>query len=135
MELLAGISCLLQIVNLVFDVKTKFRKDERSDEISVLLKNIGDTINTVAIELEKNLYPHQKCAEMEYYMRNLESAIKDKITDKEFTELQSKINQAVQVERLLGEMQGLSTEQRRYNLSKLYSISGTFIAAGELIKT
>lgn len=135
MELLSGILSLLQIANLIFDVKSKFRKNDRTEEISALLKNIGDTINTVAMNLEKNLYPHQKCAEMEFYMRHLESAIKDKITDSEFNELQQNINQAVQVERLFGEMQSLSAEQRRYNLSKLYALSGTFIAAAELIKT
>ena len=135
MEILTGILAFLQIANLVFTLRDKLKTTE--DEKAALsegLINIGHLIYSVAEDLNKGQYPGGKCHQMELYAANLESILKNKISEKDLERLREALNQSLNVEKLLGELNSQTPESKNKNIEILEIAGSSFIASGEIIK-
>lgn len=134
MEMLAGVLCFLNIVEVGFKIKERLRGSQEKEGASYFLNKIGELLNSVAIDLERNVYPHDKCTEMWSYLKGFESVLADKLPPEQLKELQGQINEAHRVEKLLGELQNVSNEGRQQNINLLKSTAGSFFAASTLVK-
>ena len=133
MEILTGILCLLQIADIALKVKDKIVSREEKQSVSVLLKNIGELVDSVAADLEQNVYSHNKCAQMEHFMHSLHNCLKGKITQEQVDKLVQLMQQSVQVEKLFGQMQQLDDVTKKENINQLRSSAGSFIAISQTI--
>lgn len=131
MEIIATIASLLKITEIVLSIRDKLKKN---DEVSYYLHNIGILIESVAVDLTNNNYPHSKCSQMNYYLDNLKFAVKKHLTEEQYLTLQMQLNEAYNVERMFGEYGTMNEELKQKNLNLLQSISGTFIATSETVK-
>lgn len=132
--ILSGVLCFLNIVDVTFKVKDKFKGKEEKEGASYFLNKIGDLLNFVAIDLENNIYPHDKCSEMWSYLKGFESVLVNKISAEQLTDLQNQIAEAYRVEKLLGDLNQLSQSDRQKNINLLKSSAGSFYAASTLVK-
>lgn len=133
MEILTGILCLLQITDIILQIKSKITSREEKQDISLLLKNIGDLVESVAEDLEQGIYSHNKCSQMEHFMYSLCNCLKGKIPQKEVDRLVGLMQQSVQVEQLFGQMQQLDEEGKKENINQLRSCAGSFIAMSQTV--
>lgn len=135
MELLAAIAALLNIVDLGFKIHERASHKDNAEVISETLQNIGVLVNEVADELEGGNYPHDRCAQMQQYLSSLERIfISGKLREVEQEKLRTSLIDAVRIEALLGQLNGLSETQRAFNLNMLRSISGSYLALAQLVK-
>lgn len=135
MEILTAIACLLQIANMIFNLRERLEltKDQKQ-ALSELLNNIGILINHVSLDLEKNIYPHDKCLQMEIYANELKNILSKKMKPDEIDKLNKLLNESVKVEKLFGELNNLSIESKVRNLELLGIASSSFVTSGEIIK-
>lgn len=133
-EILTGVLCFLNIVDVAFKVKDKFKGQQEKEGASYFLNRIGDLLNAVANDLEKNIYPYDKCSEMQGYLTGFQSVLKNKIPDEQLVYLETQIAQAYQVERLLGELNQMTPALRQVNINTLKNTAGSFYAASTLVK-
>lgn len=133
MEILTGILCLLQIADISFKVKDRIDNQEEKQTVSALLKNIGDLIDTVAADLEQNMYSHNRCGQMQHYMENLHVSLKGKMSNEQVDRLLELMQQSVQIEQLFGQMQNLDEKTKKENINLLRSAAGNFIAQSQLV--
>lgn len=134
LEVLTGVLCFLNIVDTVFKVRDKIVSKEDKESTSSLLEAISHLLIEVADSLDKNIYPHDKCSEMHYYLNNLQQVLSNKIDNSKILELEKQIQDAYSVEQLLGQLNQLNVVERNNNINLLKSISGSFKAASTLIK-
>lgn len=134
MEILTGVLCLLNIVDMLFKVKERFHSKEELDKVSNFLHNIGMLLQEVASDLEQNRYPHEKCAVMHEYMISLKDVLHKKLDPVEVTRLQELIEESYRVEKLLGELNQLGADNRTVNLSIIRTAAGSFLGLSELVK-
>lgn len=134
LEILTGTLCFLNIIDAVFKIKDKISTKDDKEGASYFLNKIGNLLNSVADDLEKGIYPHDKCSEMWSYLKGFESIMESKISVSERVSLQNEIAKAYQVEKLLGELQQLSDSDRQKNINLLKSCAGSFYAASTLVK-
>jgi hypothetical protein len=133
MEILTGILCLLQITEILFKIKEKINSQDEKQKISDLLKGIGNLIESVAADLEQNVYSHNKCSQMEHFMHSLHNCLKGKIAQEQVDKLVQLMQQSVQVEQLFGQMQQLDDVTKKENINQLKSSAGSFIAMSQTI--
>lgn len=135
MEILSGITALLQIANLIFSLRDKLEitKEEKLT-LSEGLINVGNLINSVAQDLNKGIYPAGKCHQMELYAVELENILKDKMSDKDKQRLSDYLSQSLQVERLLSELNNISLEAKDKNIELMEIAASSFITSGEIVK-
>ena len=134
MEILAGILCFLQIVDIALSVKDRYKHIVNKEAISELLINIGQTLYSVADDLDNGQYPHGKCMQMWEYLNGFSEQVKGKIKDDQYQRLLELLNKSYQVEKLCGELTQLSVDQKKKNVLKLRMAAGSFVAVGEMIK-
>jgi hypothetical protein len=133
MEILTGILCLLQIADITFQIKNKVNGQEEKQRVSTLLENIGELIDSVATDLEQNIYSHNKCSQMEYFMQNLYSCLKGKLSQEEVDNLVQLMQQSTQVEKLFSQMQHLDDIVKKENIDRLRSSAGSFTAMSRIV--
>ena len=133
MEILTGILCLLQITEILFKVKEKINSQDEKQKVSNLLKDIGDLIDSVAADLEQNVYSHNKCSQMEHFMHSLYNCLKRKIAQEQIDILVKLMQQSVQIEQLFGQMQQLDDLTKKENIDRLRSSAGSFTAMSRIV--
>jgi hypothetical protein len=133
MEILTGVMCLLQVADMIFKLKDKINNQEEKQAVSILLKNIGELVDSVAADLEQNVYSHNKCAQMEYHMQNLCSCLKGKISQEQVDRLVQLMQQSVQVEQLFGQIQQLNKKSKLENINRLRHGAGNFTAMSQTV--
>lgn len=134
MELLTGILCLLQIANIIFNLRDKLEMPrEEKQALSKLLINIGNLIEDVSNDLHKNIYPHAKCLEMEMYAIQLKEILTGKVSDEKINKLSELLNESIRVEKLLGELNNISLEAKDKNIELLQMAASSFRTSGEII--
>lgn len=134
MEVLTAITCLLQIANMIFNLRDKLEMTkEQKQALSDLLIKIGNLINEVSVDLEKNIYPHTKCLDMEMYAIELKEILTGKISDEKVNKLSELLNESIRVEKLLGELNNISLEAKDKNIELLQMAASSFKTSGEII--
>ena len=133
MEALATISALMNIFSKCFDLAKKLNQEERED-MCTLLKEIGDLLKEVALDLSSGVYPANKCAQMEIYMQGLENFLSGKISEEQKQQLVSWMIDAVKIEQLLGQLSGLSEDERKFHLNGVNTLAGKFSATARLLE-
>lgn len=131
MEIIATIASLFKITEILLSIRDKM---DKSQEVSYYLHNIGILIESVAVDLVNNTYPHSKCSQMNYYLDSMKFAIKKYLTEKQYELLLEQLKEAYNVERMFGEYSSMDEVSKQKNLNKLQSISGIFIAISETVK-
>lgn len=135
MELLAGITALLSIVDLGFKIHERIADRKNPEFLSETLQKIGTLINEVADDLQTGIYPHGRCAQLEQYLRGVDAIFSaGKLRETEKERMQTALIDAVRIEALLGQLNSLTDEQKSFNLNMLRSISGSYIALSQLVK-
>lgn len=135
MEILAGVTAFLQIANLIFKIRDRL-EISKEDKITLGdgLINIGNLIRSVAEDLNKGIYPAGKCQQMDLYAGELNNILKGQFSEKDALQLNDYLNQALHVERLLGELNNKSLEAKNKNIELLEISASSFIASGEIVK-
>lgn len=135
MEILTAVLCFLQIANISFTMLERFKPNDKDKEIlSSVLLHIGRLLDSVSDDLNKGIYPHGKCKEMEHYAQKLKELLQGKMTTTEIQELSQLLNDSMQVEKLLAELNNLSVPDKKENINLLKSASGSFLAWGSMCK-
>jgi hypothetical protein len=134
MEILTGVLCFLQIVDLLFKVKDKVTVKEDKESLHQYLKSVGLLLREVAEDFERNMYPHDKCMQMFTHMNYIKTELSGKISEEQLSNLSNLIEQSYRVEQLFGELQNLSEDQKNKNIVLIKTASGAFIATADLIK-
>jgi len=133
-ETLEGISILINIANLLNELKNKLLNSERRKEICQWLYEIGDLIEDTAISLDKEIYPHQNCSRMQYIVNNFSEVIGDALTSKEEEKLKELLYSSVNIEKTFGEYISLQSFDRTTYIQELYSISGSILGIADTLK-
>lgn len=122
------IDTLISIGSIMLDIfKAKTMIDEQSsEEVQKALLDIADLLDSVSFDLENNVYPHGKCAEMEMLATNLSDALIGDISDDYLEVLKNNLNSAVEIEKLYAERQDPN------QIQKLRMAAGYFRAASIL---
>lgn len=136
MELLATIAALLNIIELGFKIHERVAPTkERIAALSETLQSISTLINEVADDLQIGIYPHGRCAQLEQYLHNLDRIFTEgKLRDSEQEKFRTLLTDAVRIEALLVQLNGLSETQKTFNLNMLRSISGSYAALSQIVK-
>lgn len=135
MELLATIAALLNIVDLGFKIHERIKSDKKHVDSAEIFDRIAALLNEVANDLERGIYPHGRCSELEVYLRSIDSLFDSvKLREHERQRFRSYLNDAVRIEALLGQLNNSSDVVRSFNLNMLRSISGSFAALAQLSK-
>lgn len=135
MEILTAILCFLQVANISFTMLDRFKPTDKDREVlSEILLQIGILLNSVVEDLENKMYPHGKCSEMEKYAQKLKFILQGKMSGEEISELSKMLNESLQVERLLGELNNLSEENKKKNIEMLQTAAGCFVAWGNMAR-
>lgn len=134
MEILTGILCFFNICKVLLDIKEKLITDDDKIFASQFLHDIGTLLKEVADDLEKGLYPHEKCAVMWEYLNNLKIVLKGKLDKEEIERLEDLIDKSYRIEQLLGQLNQLSVEDKEINISSLREAAGNFLGLSNVIK-
>lgn len=122
------IDTLISIGSILLDIfKAKTLIDEESsEEVQKALLDIADLLDSVSFDLENNVYPHGKCAEMQMLATNLGDALTGDISDDYLEILKNNLNSAVEIEKLYAERHDPN------QIQKLRMAAGYFRAASIL---
>lgn len=122
------VETLISIGSILLDIfKAKTMIDEESsEEVQKALLDIADLLDSVSFDLENNVYPHGKCAEMEMLSTNLGDALTGDISDDYLEILKNNLNSAVEIEKLYAERHDPN------QIQKLRTAAGYFRAASIL---
>ena len=122
------IETLISIGSIMLDIfKAKTMIDEESsEEVQKALADIADLLDSVSFDLENNVYPHGKCAEMEMLSLHLSDALTGDISDDYLEVLKNNLNSAVEIEKLYAERHDPN------QIQKLRMAAGYFRAAAVL---
>lgn len=134
MELIALIASLLEISNVFFSLKERFSSSKRRKELGAWMYELGALIDNTAVMIEQNNYPHNNCSRMRYLVDQFPQIFSDAFSETEIKELQSKMFQVTEIERMFGELSQIDTESRKRNIIELYEIAGGFMAVGDTLK-
>lgn len=96
------IDILLNISSFLLDsFKHQATMDNMKNEnVQEALFNIGDLLESLAEDLESDVYPHSKCAQMELLSKNLAEALEDDLDEHYLEILKNNLNSAVEIEKL-----------------------------------
>ena len=133
-EILTGVLCFLNIIDMVLKVKDKLTTKEDKQALSAFLSSIADLLSDVASDLEKNQYPYQKCSMMFGYLNDMKEHLRGKLDADKIDELHKLIEDSFRVEQLFMELNKLSADQKEFNINALKSASGRFAAFSGMIK-
>lgn len=134
MELLTVTLAILSIAEKVFSLKDKFSSKKSNLKLDEWLHSTGDLLSSISKALRENRYPHDKCAQLKYTLDQMNLALQSYLSQSQIEELYTLINSAYQVERMFGEMQSLTEEEKEYNIQAIESAVGKFYAAANFIK-
>lgn len=132
MEILTTIGSLLSVGESLFSLKDRFTSNK--ENIISWLKELADLVESVAHDLEAGIYPHSKCAQMEFYLLSLYDILKKHLEPQHSKKLFDLIQQAYQVEKLLGELNTLTSKEKEYNISVMLGAAGTFRGLADYLK-
>lgn len=133
MEILATITALLTIADLVLNLKSRFSNKAQLEDLASWLMDISILMRSISQDFRKEIYPHTKCGQLQYFLNNMQQILDPHLSDTEIHDLTELMNQAYQIERLFGEIQLAPTVTREANLARLEEISGVFFAASKTV--
>lgn len=134
MNILPGILCFLNIIDVVFKIKERLIKPVDKAAASTFLGHIGATLNVVADELEAGRYPHGKCQEMWHYMDELKGVLASTLDEAHLVYLTERIAESYRVEQLAGQLFNTDPAAKVENISVLRSAAGSFTAVANIIR-
>lgn len=111
--------------------KGLFSSDRRKN-LGAWMFGLGQLIEEIANELQNGRYPHTACAKMDYMVSKFREAVGT--DDPEWIEMESKLQQARNVEHLFGEMQSLDEKDRIKHVIQLRETAGHLLGAGDMLQ-
>ena len=106
---------------------------DRKKNLGAWMVELGSLIEEVADELEAGKYPYTTCAKMDYMVMHFREVVGDTLDD-ELDDLERKLHQARNIERLFGEMQSLDDRERTKHVIELKETAGHLLGAGEILQ-
>lgn len=74
--------------------------DKTSEKVAEALNKIADLLDSTVVDLENDVYPSGKCAEMEMLSEHLTQVLKGDISEEYLDFLKINLNSAVELEKL-----------------------------------
>lgn len=134
MEILSTITSLLSVGEMLISFKGYFNGKENRKYIIIWLEELANLVESVADDLQHGKYPHAKCAQMQFYLSSFNDLLKHDLSINQSKKLFELIEQAYQVERLLGELNNLTPKEKEYNISVMLGAAGTFRGLADFLK-
>lgn len=134
MEVLSTISALLGVSDIFMSLRDRFKNRDNKDDIIIWFKELADLLEQVAHDLQQKIYPHSKCSQLQFYLNVFYDMIKIDLSQEHKDNLFQLINEAYQVERLLGQLNTLTDVEKQQNLNKMLEAAGVFRAISDFIK-
>ncbi len=134
MEFIQFICTLIEITNGIFSFKEGFKNSSRKKEIAEWLYELGALIDNTAHSLNQNTYPHNNCLRMRGLVDQFPHIFSDIFSKDKIEDLQNKLIQVTEIEKMFGDLSQLSSEDRKTNINELYEISASFMVMGDTLK-
>lgn len=128
---------LIKAVEFLFKIGSEFEASEQAQRqrIGQWLAELGMLIESVAMDLEHNMFPYSSCAKMNYMVDNFSLVVGSSIKPAERQELFMMLQNARNIERLVGELNQLDIIDKDNKLAKLKQIAGTLQGVGSVLAT
>ena len=125
---------LMFLADKLFSLSDTIKKSRRNqkDRVAEYCERISDTLTQAFKELEKGIIPHGLCAQMDSYMRDLKSVLKDTLSDDEYNDLREVLQVAYEVEHIDRELQNPPRKGSKY--AELDIAAGKFRAVADKIR-
>jgi hypothetical protein len=134
MEFIQLICVLIEVTKAIFSFTEGFKNSKRKKEIAEWLHELGALIDNTASSLDQNNYPHNNCLRMRGLVDVFPHIFSDVFSKDKIEDLQNKMIQVTEIERMFGELSQLSPEDRRNNINELYEISSSFMVMSDTLK-
>jgi hypothetical protein len=134
MELLTTVAAIIGLADTVLGIQEKFKKNNGKEDLEKFLLAISQCLHDVARSLEDRVYPNEKCAQLRYYYDRMLDLLSDQISSKDFARLYKLAQEANHVEKLFGDMQYISDEEKKLNIKKIQEAAGAFYAVSTFVK-
>lgn len=114
----------------IFGVRTELQKAQRDrrDRLANYFSDLANLIESVAASLRIRQYPHGSCAQLHTLAELMSETLKDLVDPVKADEYQKKLLQVWEIEKLFGEIQGMSEEKVGKRLTELDEAAGFFRA-------
>lgn len=114
----------------IFGVRNELQKAQRDrrDRLANYFSDLANLIESVAASLRIRQYPHGSCAQLHTLAELMSETLKDLVDQVKADEYQKKLLQIWEIEKLFGEIQGMSEEKVGKRLTELDEAAGFFRA-------
>lgn len=128
---------LVDAVELLFKIGKEFEVAEQSrrQRIGQWLAELGMLTDSVAMDLEHNIFPFASCSKMEHMVNSFIEVAGATIAPQQRQELFVMLQNAKSIERLVSELKQLDILERDNKLAKLKQIASTLQSAGSVLAT
>lgn len=134
MELLTTITSLLSAGDMFMSLRDRYRSRTNKDTLALWLIELADLIESVAEDLNQGRYPHSKCAQMQFYLAAFYDMIKNELSTEYKQKLFDLVDESYKVERLLGQLNNLTEQEKQINLNKMREAAGIFRGMSDYLK-
>lgn len=134
MEILAVIASLISTADILLSIKDKLASKENKQHLALWLSELATLVESVAEDLKNGIYPHSKCSQMQFYLTSFHEIVRHDLSKERQDQLYNLMNEAYQVERLLGQLNQLVPEQKEYNLAVMLGAAGHFRGLADYVK-
>ena len=130
------IETILNVGQKLFGLRNELAKahQTRKQLVSEYLASIAQSVEEVSASLKQKIYPHGKCQEILTYSQKMEEAIGDLIGQVEAKSLGKQLGEVYEVERLYGELESDTEENKLGKLYLLDQAAGLFRATAAFVR-
>lgn len=125
MDFLGAIIGLAKLAESFYSLWAKTQGQDRQS-LCLWLGACGRVMEEISQQLHAGIYPHAKCAYLQYLLENSLECAEKYLTAFERQQFLQMIDNACRVEGLFGQLQELSDADRKRNLAEFDRICGTF---------
>jgi hypothetical protein len=109
----------------------KARREQR-DRVAVYCESVAHTLSQAFKQLERGIFPHGLCAEMDRHMHHLRDVLEKTLSKKDFDDLRDALHVAYRVEHIDQELPDPPRAGSKY--AELDIAAGKFRAVAEKIR-
>ena len=119
---------LYRVGKELFDgiLKLDEKRIQRKDKIADYFSHLGQIIEDTSALLKKGQYPHGQCAELQMHAQQMVATIGDLIGNEKAQDYQNQVMQVWQIEKLFGELQTLTSDEKTDKFKTLDAAAGYF---------
>jgi hypothetical protein len=130
------IGTLLDVGLKLFGLRGELSKarQARKQQVADFLTSIATNIEDVSASLKQGVYPHGTCQILLTHSQQMVAAIGDLVGVQQATELGGQLHEVWEIERLHGELDSKSPDEKQRSLHVLDQAAGLFRATADIVR-